>query len=252
MSDVSQRRTCDAGPGNSPVFATTHWSQVLAACDAASPKGAEALERLCRSYWFPLYAYLRRKGYKTEDAQDLTQEFFARFLERKYLARADSRRGRFRSFLLASLQHFASHEWRRAQAKKRGGGCHLLPWEELSAEGHYQLEVADDLTPDKVFEQRWALALFQEALTRLAEEFAAAGKSEQFDGLKEFLSGEVADGAYAAVAERLGMRSGAVAVAVHRLRQRYAQLVREEIARTVASPTEIDDEMRYLIRLMTG
>jgi len=233
-------------------FATTHWSVVLAAGHDSSPASQEALEKLCRTYWHPLYAYVRRKGRSPEDAQDLTQEFFARFLENNSLNRARRERGRFRSFLLTSLQNFLAHEWERAQAGKRGGGRRLLPWDELSAESRYQLEAASDLTPDRVFEQRWASTLFQQALTRLHNEFTAAGKRELFDELKGFLSGEAGTGAYDAIAPRLSMTPAAVAVAVHRLRQRYGQLVREEIAHTVSNPSELEDEMRYLIKLMGG
>jgi len=233
-------------------FTTTHWSVVLTAGDDSSPKAQEALEQLCRTYWYPLYAYVRRKGYGPEDAQDLTQEFFARFLEKNCLSRADRTRGRFRSFLLTSLQNFLVKEWQRARAEKRGGGQTFIRWDEQAPESRYQLEAASDLTPDKIFEQRWASALFQQALGRLRQEFTAARKAEQFDQLKGFLSGESGEGAYAGVAEKAGMTSGAVAVAVHRLRQRYGQLVREEIANTVTNPAEIEEEMRYLIALMSG
>ena len=233
-------------------FRTTHWSVVLAAGDAASPQSAEALERLCRAYWLPLYAYVRRCGRDPEDAQDLTQAFFKHFLENNAVSRADRQRGRFRSFLLTSLQNFISNEWRRASAEKRGGGRALLSWDELSPETRYQPEAASELTPDKVFDQRWALTLFQQALVRLREESTAAGKGEQFERLKDFLSAEPGEGAYAEIAAHLGLSSSAVAVAVHRLRQRYGQLVRDEIAHTVASPAEVEEELQYLIKLMSG
>jgi len=233
-------------------FVTTHWTVVLAAGDRASPLAAEALEQLCRLYWYPLYAYVRKKGHSPQDAEDLTQAFFAHFLERNYVARASRQRGRFRSFLLTSLQNFLAHEWERARAVKRGGGRTLLPWDEVSVESRYQLEAASDLTPDKIFEERWASTLFQKALAGLQQEFAAAGHSKQFDRLKGFLSTEAQAGAYTELAASLGMSAGAVAVAVHRLRQRYGELVREEIAHTVSSPTEIEDELRYLIGRMSG
>jgi len=239
-------------PANVSLFATTHWSVVLAAADAASPGAAEALEQLCRAYWYPLYAYVRRKGHTPEDAQDLTQEFFTRFLAKNCLGRADRQRGRFRTFLLTSLQNFLAHEWERARAEKRGGGRTPIPWDEQSAEARYQLESPAGLTADKVFEQRWAFALFQRALARLQQEFVTDGKGEQFDELKAFLQGEAEGGAYAGVAARLGMTPGAAAVAVHRLRRRYGQLVREEVAHTVTNPGEVDEEMRYLIALATG
>ena len=182
----------------------------------------------------------------------MTQDFFARLLEKNYLSRANPQRGRFRSFLLTSLQNFLTHEWERARAEKRGGGRTFIPWDEQSPEERYRLEAASDLTPDKVYEQHWAMALFQRALGRLHNEFADANKREQFDQLKGFLSEKVGDGAYAQVASRLGMTTGAVAVAVHRLRERYGQLVREEIVHTVASPEDVEVEMRYLIALMSG
>jgi RNA polymerase sigma factor (sigma-70 family) len=230
-------------------FATTHWSVVLAAGDAASPRAAEALEKLCRTYWFPLYAYVRGKGHSAEDAQDLTQEFFARFLEKNSVSHADRQRGRFRSFLLTSMQNFLAHEWESARAQKRGGGRRPVVWDEEAAEQRYELDNALHLTPDKVYEQRWALTLFQQALSQLRKEFTGE-KASQFDELKQFLTNPAGDGDYAAVASRLGMTPGAVSVAVHRVRQRYRQLVREEIAHTVPTAADIDDELRYLIGLM--
>src|SRR6266571_5519589 len=205
-------------PAKAQWFATTHWSVVLTAGHSNSPQAAAALEKLCRLYWYPLYAYVRRKGHSPQDAEDLTQAFFAHFLERNYVARASRQRGRFRSFLLTSLQNFLAHEWERARAVKRGGGRTLLPWDEVSVESRYQLEAASDLTPDKIFEERWASTLFQKALAGLQQEFAAAGHSKQFDRLKGFLSTEAQAGAYTELAASLGMSAGAVAVAVHRLR----------------------------------
>jgi RNA polymerase sigma-70 factor (ECF subfamily) len=241
-----------SSPAAAKWFATTHWSVVLSAADSTAPGAGEALEKLCRTYWYPLYAYVRREGRSVEDAQDLTQEFFARVLENKSLRKARRERGRFRSFLLTSFQNFLAHEWERARAEKRGGGRPFISWEETSAENRYQLEAISDLTPDKIFEQRWALALFQEAIVRLRQEFVAAGKTEQFTQLKAFLSGEAGEGDYGAVAARLSMTPNAVAVAVHRLRQRYGQLVREEVAHTVSSPAEVDEELRHLIALMSA
>jgi len=249
MAPVPSESGHFAPPGRS--FATTHWSVVLAAGQDASPDAQEALEKLCRAYWYPLYAYVRRQGFSPEDAQDLTQEFFARFLQKKSFRRADRERGKFRTFLLTSLQHFLAHEWERARAQKRGGGLPLLPWDERSAESRYQLDATPDLAPDQVFDQRWALTLFQKALTRLHQEFAAEGKAQQFDQLKGFLSGVPAEGAYASAAADLGLKGGAVAVAVHRLRRRYGELVREEIAQTVASPAEVEEELRHLIALIS-
>jgi RNA polymerase sigma-70 factor (ECF subfamily) len=234
------------------VFNTTHWSVVLSAGQAGSPESAEALERLCRTYWFPLYSFVRRQGHGPEEAQDLTQEFFAHFLEKGYVGRASSQRGKFRTFLLTSLQNFLRHEWERAQAQKRGGGRKPIPWDEADAESRYRVEVNPQLAPDQIFDQRWAMAVFQNALSQLQKESAAAGKGAQFDELKGFLSTEAEEGGYGAAAGRLGLTKGAVAVAVHRLRQRYGELVKEEIAHTVGSPAEAEEEMRYLIKLMSA
>lgn len=231
-------------------FATTHWTVVLGAADSAAPGAQEALEKLCRIYWFPLYAYVRRQGHSQEDAQDLTQEFFARFLQKEHLARADRERGRFRTFLLTSLQNFLRHEWEKVRAQKRGGGRTPVPWDDELAETNYRLEISEQLTPDQIFEQRYAMALFRNALARLQEDYAAKGKSAQFEQLKEFLSTEPGEGKYAEIASRLGMSAGAVAVAVHRLRLRYGELVREEVAHTVTTPAEVEEEMRYLIKLI--
>ena len=231
-------------------FATTHWSVVLAAGHASTNGAAEALEKLCRLYWYPLYAYVRRKGYSPEDAEDLTQAFFARFLDRNYLARASQQRGRFRSFLLTSMQNFLAHEWERARAVKRGGGRTLLSWDEISGESRYALEPASDLSPDTIFDQRCAATIFQKALSELQREMAAAGNSEQFERLKRFLSTKAQTGDYAEAATALAMTPGAIGVLVHRLRQRYGELVREEIAHTVPTPAEVEEEMRYLITLI--
>jgi len=237
-------------PPKEKWFATTHWSVVLTAGHDSAPGAQEALEKLCRTYWYPLYAHVRRLGHSPEDAQDLTQAFFAKLLEKKSLRHAQKERGRFRTFLLTSLKNFVSHEWERAQTAKRGGGSTHLSWDQTSAEERYRLEPASDLTPDKVFEQRWAMTLFQEALARLREESVAAGKSDRFEQLKGFLTEEPAEGAYKAVAGRLGMSSDSVAVSVHRLRQRYGELVREAIAQTVATAAEMQEELRYLIGLV--
>lgn len=246
LSDSTQ----DATPAKGQWFATTHWSMVLAAGADSSPNAREALEKLCRTYWYPLYAYVRRQGHDPVDAQDLTQSFFAHFLGKQHLQLADPQRGKFRTFLLTSLKNFLAHEWERACAARRGGGQVHISWDQTSAEDRYQLEPASELAPDKVFEQRWALALFQHALLQLRDECAAAGKSELFAQLKGFLSDEPKDGAYADVAVALKMSTGAIAVAVHRLRQRYGELVRDEIANTVENAGEAENELRYLISLV--
>jgi RNA polymerase sigma-70 factor (ECF subfamily) len=233
-------------------FTTTHWSVVLEACQVESPLAADALEQLCRTYWYPLYAFVRRKGYSPPDAQDLTQDFFARLLEKKYIALADRSRGRFRSFLLTSLQHFLANEWAKTKTERRGGGHRIISWEEDEAEERYLAEPADNLAPDRIFERRWATGLLELVLARLREEYAAAAKSEQFEALKVFVWGEKSLASYAEIAGQLRMTEGAVKVAVYRLRQRYRELLRAQVARTVASESEIDEELRYLISTVSS
>jgi DNA-directed RNA polymerase specialized sigma24 family protein len=228
------------------LFPSTHWTMVLMAGQNASPEATAALETLCRTYWYPLYVYIRRKGHGAEEAQDLTQEYFLRLLEKNYLAHVDRQKGRFRCFLLAALNHFLANEWRRGQTAKRGGGHPLIPLDERNAESRYALEPVSDLSPEKIYERHWALAVLGQALARLREESVAAGRTQQFDLLKGFLTTEAEEGDYDAAAVRLGMRFGTVAVLVHRLRQRYREMLRNEIARTVASQAEVEDEIRWL------
>ena len=216
-------------------FSTTRWSLVLAAGHGSRPDAATALATLCETYWYPLYYYVRRRGYRAEEAQDLTQAFFAKLLEKGYLKVADPDRGRFRSFLLASLNHFLANEWDRAKAQKRGGKVLSLDIE--GAEGRYAREAADSLTAERLFERRWATTLLDLVLARLQEEFAREGRDGVFARLKDFLGGAAAD---------LGMTEAAVKMAVHRLRRRYRHLLRAQIAQTVASPEEIEDEIRHL------
>ena len=229
------------------AFATTHWSVVLAAGHQEWPQAAEALEKLCRIYWYPLYAFVRRQGYEAHDAEDLTQEFFARFLAKEYFGRADPARGRFRNFLLTCLKHFLSEQRRQAGRLKRGGGHTLLSWDSLTAEERYRSEVADAATPEQIYDRRWALTLRERVLAQLGEEQAAAGKGALFAQLKDHLWGEGSGRGYTEAAERLGMAGGALKVTVHRLRQRYRQLLRHEVAHTVAATHEIDEELRYLV-----
>ena len=224
-------------------FAATRWTMVLTAGRDESPQAARALEELCRTYWYPLYAYVRRRGYEAHEAEDLTQEFFARLLAKKYLMDVDREKGKFRSFLLASLKHFLANEWDRAQAKKRGGGHTIIS---LDAETRYRQEPKDELSADKLLDRQWAIALLDQVLTCLGAEYAEAGKREVFEQLKDSLTGTRDSIPYAAIAAKLDTTEGAVKVAVHRLRQRYRKLLREEIAHTVASPAEIDDEIRHL------
>lgn len=232
------------------AFVTTHWSVVLTARRTDTTRAQAALALLCQAYWYPLYAYVRRRGYDAHDAQDLTQEFFARLLAHDWLAQADRERGRFRSFLLAALSHFLANEWDRARAQKRGGAVEIVPLQLDSAETRYGQEPADPLTPEQCYERRWVLALLDEVLNALRKEHVAADTEEMFDALKPCLVGDRQAQPYAALAAKLGMTEGAVKVAVHRLRQRYRQLLREEIANTVATPEEVNEEMHHLFAVL--
>ena len=229
-----------------PAFVTTHWSIVVSAGRNDTPHARDALEKLCRSYWSPIYAFVRRQGHGPHDAQDLTQEFFARLLGKKQLAGADPARGRFRSFLLASLKHFLANEWDKARAQKRGGGQVLIPIDVATAETSCGVDPADQLTADKIFERRWALTLLEHVLSRLRAEYVSDGREKLFEQLKPTLTEASRTVAYAEIATRLGTTEGAVKVAVHRLRQRYREVLRAEIADTVASPGEVEDEIRNL------
>jgi RNA polymerase sigma factor (sigma-70 family) len=232
-------------PAGRARFATTHWSVVLEAGRGSNPASREALADLCELYWFPLYCYVRRWGHNADDAQDLTQEFFARLLEKDGLRGVTPARGRFRSFLLAALKHFLSNQRDRANALKRGGGHQPIPLEFETAEGRCRLEPADASDPEKVFERQWALTVLARTLDRLSAEQASAGKARPFERLKGVLTGE-GDTSYAAIGDELGMSEGAVKVAVHRLRRRFGDLLRDEISQTVAEAGEIDDEIRHL------
>ncbi|HEX9046664.1 MAG TPA: sigma-70 family RNA polymerase sigma factor [Verrucomicrobiae bacterium] len=236
----------------SPAFVTTHWSVVVAAGQPDTDRARDALARLCQTYWHPLYAYIRRVGYSPHDAQDLTQEFFARLLEKNFLSGADESRGRFRSFLLASLKHFLANEWHRARAQKRGGGQIPIPIDFHNAETSIGFEPADTTTAEKIYERRWALTLLDQVLRQLREEFVRDGKEKLFDQLKPTLTEASRSVRYAEMAQRLGTTEGAVKVAVHRLRQRYRELLRAEIAQTVNGPAEVDDELRNLFAALAG
>lgn len=230
-------------------FTTTHWSVVLAA-GQDTPDGRQALEPLCRTYWYPLYAYVRRRGYEPEEARDFTQSFFARLLEKDLLARASPERGRFRSFLLTAMQHFLADERDRASALKRGGGQSILSWEELTPEARYAAEPAENCSPDKLFERRWALTILDQAWNRLGEEYRAEGKGELFERLRQFISAEGSGLAYAEAATVLGMVENTVKSHVHRMRRRYRGLLRAEIAQTVADPADVADEIRHLLAVL--
>ncbi len=238
--------------GKGSWFTTTHWTVILRARDQESPAADAALEKLCRSYWYPLYAYVRRQGHDEASAKDLTQEFFARFLGRDYLRGVQREKGRFRSFLLASLKHFLADEWDKAQAQKRGGGRTMLSLDDDSAEDRYHLEPADTTTAERLFERRWAMTLLDQARSRLREEYRRAGKSKLYDLLRVFEAGDWNVPTYAEVAADLGMTESAVKSAALRMRQRYRELVREEVSHTVNSPAEIDEEIRYLINVISG
>lgn len=219
---------------------------LAAGADVSSAGAHEALATLCETYWYPLYAFLRSRGSSVEDAQDLTQAFFARVLEKHAIRQADPARGRFRSFLLASLKNFAANERDREIAKKRGGGVPVVSLEFESAEGRFQMEPASNETPEKIFDRRWALTLLDRVLSRLKAEMVPSGREAQFDRLKAYLTGGQPQLSYAQTAGDLGMSEGAVKVAVHRLRRHFRDLLRDEIAQTVSSPGEIDDELRHL------
>lgn len=210
----------------------------------------DALARLCRTYWYPLYAHVRRRGYPPPDAEDLTQAFFARLLERRTVARADPARGRFRSFMLASLDHFLADERDRARAQKRGGGQVFVSIDAAAAEERLRLEPVDARAPDREFDRAWALALLETVIARLRDEHAAAGRAGLLEALSATLVGSRDVQPYAELAGRLGMTEGAVKVAVHRLRKRYRSLLEDEIAQTVDSPEEARDELRYLLAVL--
>ena len=238
----------DAGSTQPPgdVFATTHWTVVLAAGKRSTPQADQALEQLCRTYWFPLYAYVRRRGYAKEDAEDLTQAFFTRFLAKNYLAGLSAERGRFRAFLLASLKHFLINDWKKSQRQKRGGGAAPLPLDWQTADTKFQVAARNELGPDKAFDREWALALLAKVIERLQQECEADGKGKLFDQLKIFLTAGKDESSHAAAARKLGMEEGAVRVAVHRLRKRYRHLLRSEIGQTLTDQADVDEEMRAL------
>ena len=222
----------------------------MLAAGADSAESTTALDQLCRTYWYPLYAYVRRFGHGVQDAQDLTQAFFAELFNKSYLRAADRERGKFRSFLLTAFRHFLAHEWEKTRAAKRGGGVPSLYLDEQTAEELYQQEPVTVDAPDRLYDRTWALRVFEQSLARLRQESEAQGKTPHFEELKSFLSHEPAPGAYAVVAANLDLSPNAVAVAVHRLRQRYAVLVRDSVAQTVAQPGQVEEELRYLISLI--
>ena len=235
-----------AGPSD---FPTTRWTLVIAAAHPQRQEARAALIALCEGYWYPLYAYIRRRGYPADQAQDLTQEFFIRVLEGRYLDRADPEKGRFRSFMLTSLKFFVADEADRQRAYKRGGGA-VMPLEVSSGEDRYQREPAHDETPERVFERRCALSVLDRVVEGLRSEFGHQGPTEQFERLKVLLLGH-ADAPYAALAREMNISEGALKVAIHRLRKRYRELFRQEIADTVADPAEVESELRFLAAVLT-
>ena len=245
---MTNGQTMHTLPGPSQ-FPTTRWTLVVAAGDPQRKEARSALVSLCENYWYPLYAYLRRRGYPADRAEDLTQEFFIRLLEGRYLDRADPEKGRFRSFLLTSLKFFVADEEDRRRARKRGGGM-VVPLEFSSGEERYQREPAHDETPERIFERRWALSMLDRVVKRLRNEFVQHGRAEHFERLKMFLLGQ-SDAPYAALAREMNTSEGALKVAIHRLRKRYRDLFRQEIADTVADPAEVESELRYLAAVLT-
>jgi RNA polymerase sigma-70 factor (ECF subfamily) len=239
------------GSQSAAWFVTTDWSVVLDAKGNDSARANEALEKLCKIYWRPLYTFIRRNGYTPSDAQDLTQEFFSRLLSKDYLRHLRDQRGKFRSFLLTFVKHFLSDERAKASAQKRGGGQAVLSLEDTSAEDQYLAEAADHLSPDQLFERSWAQTVLNQALRRLGEEYADGGKSLLFEKLKDVQPGEHGPLSYAQLGAEIGMTEVAIKSALHRLRKRHREILREEIANTVIRPEDVDDEIRYLISLLS-
>jgi RNA polymerase sigma factor (sigma-70 family) len=248
MSDSNSNVTAEGA--NKYYFVTTLWTLVLRAQSESDPQADAALARLCSLYWYPLYAYVRRKGHSPHDAEDLTQEFFSRLLAKQYLRSADPGKGRFRYFLLGTLEHFLAKEWNRAHRQKRGGGRTILSLDSESAEARYCQELTDTATPERLFDRRWALTLIERALERLREDYATAQQQETFARLQGFISGDKPDMPYTALASHLNTSEGALKVAIHRLRKRYGECLREEVAQTVERPEEIGDEIQYLFRVL--
>lgn len=248
---MSIQSSLEPPSGPADDFTTTRWSLVASAGGRDWPAARQALEQLCRAYWYPLYAFVRRRVGSADEAQDLTQDFFAWLLQRNTVASADPQRGRFRAFLLASLKNFLANHWEKQQAFKRGGGRAVLPLDFAAGEDRYRLEPADNCTPERLFERQWAMTLLEQVLAGLRQEQADAGKLAQFENLLPLLAGPP-PGGYAAAAAQLGLSENAARVAAHRLRQRYRERLRAEIAHTVCGPQEVDDEIRRLFEVVAG
>jgi RNA polymerase sigma factor (sigma-70 family) len=228
-------------------FATTRWTIVLAAGDSGTPQSADALEALCQAYWFPLYAYVRRRGHTKEDAEDLTQAFFADLLGRRDFAKADSGKGRFRAFLLASLKHFLANERDKAQRLKRGGAITHFSLDWQSADTQFQISDSSKPSPDQAFDREWAVVLLEQVIVRLRDEWTADGKAERFEQMKIFLTSGKGEISYAQAASDLRMDEGALRVAVHRLRKRYRELLRHEVGHTLSDPAMVEEELAVLL-----
>jgi RNA polymerase sigma factor (sigma-70 family) len=233
------------------VFHTTHWTVVLTASEQSAPGSGEALARLCADYWYPLYAYIRRRGHKHEDAEDLTQEFFHRLMQKSYLDGITREGGRFRAFLLTALKRFLAKEWDRANAQKRGGGIAQLSLDS-SPEERYRLEPADHLTPERLYERGWAFAVMDQVMQRLSDEYGKSGKAELFTRLHPLLTGSGKIGSHDEIGKVLGMSENAVKMAAHRLKKRWRELLLQEVARTVGSEDEIEAELRHLVSLVVA
>lgn len=228
------------------MFATTHWSVVLSAQAKGSPQSVEALETLCRAYWYPLYAYARRAGHCPADAEDLTQGFFARLLEKDYLRTADREKGRFRTFLLVALKRYLANEWDRQHAQKRGGFAAIVSIDQAAAESRFDAEPSQQPEPEVEFDRQWALTLLERTMSRLQEEYVATGRARLFELLRGCLAKDESALPYSEIAGRLTLTDAAVKMAVHRLRARYREILQSEIAQTVASPAEVEEEIRHL------
>lgn len=237
-------------PSNS-WFPATHWTQIVAAQQKGSAQASQALEDLCTAYWYPIYAYIRRKGHSDDDAKDIAQGFFHHILERNLLGAADRTKGKFRSFLLGSLNYFVANRRDFETAKKRGGGMVFISMDDKTPEERYALEPVDDFSPEKLFDRQWAFDLLQQAKSKLRQEYCHQGKQTQFEHFLPYLNEETAPGDYTQTAAAIGMTPGAVTTAVHRLRQRYAELIESEIARTVSSPEEIANERQYIYEVLS-
>jgi RNA polymerase sigma-70 factor (ECF subfamily) len=243
----SSKETSNGGDASQAMaFVTTHWSVVLSAQEKNSPRSAAALETLCRTYWYPLYAFVRRQSRNAEDAQDLVQEFFARLLEKDYLKSVAQEKGKFRTFLLVAFKRFLANAWDRQHARKRGGFTPILSIDQATAESRFAAELADSDQPDSLFDRHWAMTLLEGTMKLLQDEYVSTGRARLFESLKDLLVKEDSRLPYSAVATGLNLTEAAVKMAVHRLRLRYREILKAQIAQTVSSPQEVEEEIRHL------